>query len=219
MALDSYDNLQTAVMLQLENSGIETQVEDWITLAESTLNRRLPAVETSTTLTATVGSREIDTSSVSAIEPIRLMMTYFGNEQEIDYKPYGTIERLSSNGLPAAYAWSRNAQKVYFDRPADTAYTYRWVYREKFALSDSATTNWLLDNHPDVYFAATLVWGSAMWPTDGMLDTTQWEQMLERKIPEVARDIAAAKMRGVFLRTDPALTGIGRYDINTDEGA
>lgn len=197
MAISAYNDLKTKVASWGRRSGNSTfvsEVPDIITLAEARLNRELPAVETDQTLTGMANSRTIDISAYAVVEPIALFLAESGeDERQIPFKADGTFPYLTNAGEPSFAAI--DGTNIDFDRPLDAAYPFRFRYRQKFNLSDSATTNWLLTNHPDVYLAACLMWGAGYredWPNGGA-----FKAILDEGIPSV-RNIIAQKKRGVL---------------------
>lgn len=210
MALSTYSELQTSCLDWMERSGATNYVAaapDWITLAEAKLNRKLGAVETDATLTGTIGSRSIDISSLSIVQPISLFGTEpsDGDEWEVLEKPPGSFRFVDDNGRPRY--WSKDGTNLEFERPCDQAYSFRFRYRQRFALSDAAPTNWLLTNHPDVYFTASMMWGAGY--SEDWQNGAAWKAVLEQAIPEVRHEIAENNRRGM-LSVDPALARIGQ---------
>lgn len=200
MALANYSDLQSSVTDWLARSDIQAAAPDCITLAEARLNRLLGAVETDQTLTGTSGSRRIDISSLSCVEPIALFLAESGNDEvQLTPKADGTFPYLNSSGKPRY--WAIDGTNIDFDRPLDAAYPFRFRFRQRFALSDSATTNWLLTNHPDVYLAAALMWGAGY--VKSIAEASTWKSILDEGIPEVRRVLARNKKS--VLTVDPAL--------------
>ncbi|MCP4410086.1 MAG: hypothetical protein GY807_20545 [Gammaproteobacteria bacterium] len=199
MAISNYGELQSAITDWLARSELSGKATELITLAEAKLKRNLEVVETDTTLTGTVNSRRIDISALSLIEPIALFISSDGDEQEVDLKADGTFPYLEHTGEPGYYAI--DGTNIDFDRPLDEAYSFRFRYRGRFALSDAAPTNDLLTNHPDVYLSACLVWGGLYIRDAGVISTQK--ALLEEFIKEAKSEIAQKK-RGVQT-VDPAL--------------
>jgi hypothetical protein len=163
MTLSTYSTFKTAVQDWLTRSGIDAVVSDCVTLAEAGLNRELGAVETDAALTGVLDNRRIDLSAVSMVQPIALFLAESGKDEiEIPFKTDGTFPYLATSGKPKKAAFDVSLGYIDFDCPLDSAYPFRLRYRQRFALSDSAPTNWLLTNHPDVYLAATMMWGLAI---------------------------------------------------------
>jgi hypothetical protein len=206
MALNDYAALQATALRWMERTGVDTaEAPDWIALAEARLNRELGAVETDTTLTGVVGSRSISLSGLGMVQPIALFISEVGSEEEfLTPKADGTFEYSPDSRKPRI--WSIDGSNIDFDSILNQAYPFRFRYRQRFALSDSETTNWLLTNHPDLYLAATLMWGAGYnqdWQNGAV-----WKQTLEQTIPEVKNQIA--QLKRAVATVDVALTYPGR---------
>lgn len=211
MAITNYSELQAAVANWMARSDVAGSAAEFIALAEARLNREIPAVETDAALVGTPDSRRIDISSQNCVAPIALFLARSGyDERELQRQVDGTFPYLDAAGEPRM--WALDGSNIDFDRPLDQAYPFRFRFRQKFALSSDAPTNWLLTNHPDVYLAAVLVWGGVFIqnPTYAAL----FDGALREGIPAVQAIIAKGK-RGT-LRVDPALLSSGRYDYRTD---
>lgn len=207
MAISTYAELQTAVSDWMARSDLSGNAADFITLAEARLNREIPAVQTDVTLTGTLGSRRIDVSANSVTSAIALFLVDTdGDETELTRKMDGTFPYLDTSGEPQFWAMDGSAA-IDFDCPLDTAYTFRFRIKQRYALSVSATTNWLLTNHPDIYLAATLVWGGAF--TKDFPYASAFVSSLESGIPSV-NNIIMEQNRGL-LTVDPALRSVGGY--------
>jgi hypothetical protein len=220
MALATYADLKTKAASWLRRSGNATfvaEVPDFIALAEARLNRELGPVETDASLTATVDSRSVSLSGLSIVEPLALFLADPGdtNEREVQKQPAAALPYVDSSGRPGQWAMD-SVTTIEFDRPADMAYALRFHYRQRFALSDSATTNWLLTNHPDLYLAATLMWGAGYM--ESWQNGATFKSMLDEGLASVQRTLSRQK-RGT-LRVDPALVRIGRrsYDDLVNNG-
>lgn len=203
-----YDTLQTSVLEFITRSELTGNVEDWIALAEARLNRELPAVIEESTLTGVVDSRTIDVSSLSINEPMDLWLTDPSTSDEQRVTKSANFPYLSTSGTPEQYSYDSDDAELNFNRPCDVAYSFRFVYSERFALSDSVTTNWLLTNHPDVYLAACMAWGHIYTER---LDAVQ---LIEAKlnmemIPSVRSFIA--DLNRSQAKVDPALVLMNRY--------
>jgi hypothetical protein len=212
MALNTYATLKTAIQDWMVRTDLSGNVADWITLAEARLNRELNPVETDATLTGTIDARTVSVSALSIVEPIALFLVdSTGNEVELTKKSLFALEDTS--GVPSFWEYDPDASAgvIRFNCPLDAAYSLRFRYRQRFALSDSATTNWLLTNHPDVYLSASLVWGSGF--VDAFEKAGAFKTMLEEGIASVLHIIAQGNR--AELTVDPALTAVpirGSYD-------
>jgi hypothetical protein len=203
MALSNYTELQASVLDWMVRAGQTGQVVDWIALAEARLNRELGPVETDTTLTGVVDSRRIDISAVPIVQPIALFLAEVGSDEvRINPAADGTFPYLTTSGRPTK--WAIDGTNIDFDRPLDSAYPFRFRYRQRFALATSST-NWLLTNHPDVYLAASIVWGSAY--NKNLSEASAWKQLLDEAIPSIKSSIAQSKR--AVLTVDPGLASRG----------
>jgi hypothetical protein len=206
MAISTFSELKTAIATWAERTGdadFVARTVDCITLFEAKANRVLGAVETDASLVAVVDSRNVSISALSIVQPIALFMAESGTEDEVRLTPQsaGTMAYEDTSGTPSEYAIS--GTNIVFSRPASQAFDLRLHYRQRFALSDEAPTNWLLDNHPDVYLAGSMMWGAGYqedWQNGAL-----WKGILEEGIPEIKSQIAQSQ-RGT-LKIDPALFG------------
>lgn len=204
MAISTYSELKTAISDWMDRTDLTGNVTDFITLAEARLNRKIDAVETDATLTGTVDSRNVSVSALSVIEPMSVFIadTAGGDEREVQIKAPGTFAYNDTSGEPGYVAL--NGTNLVFDHPLDIAYSIRFRYRGRFALSDAAPTNDLLTNHPDVYLAACIMWGGVF-----IRDTASvagFKSLLDEFMDETSNHIAQKK-RGT-LSPDPALSAI-----------
>lgn len=204
MALATYNDLKTFLQDMMARSDLSGNVADFITLAEARLNREIPAAETDVTLTGTLGNRRIDVSANSVVSPIALFLNDDGKEVEITRHADGTFPYTDTSGFPIR--WAMDSQSyVDFNCPLQEAYTFRFRIRQRYALSDSATTNWLLTNHPDIYVAASLIWGGGY--TKDFEYAGIFNSSLLNGIESV-KNVIAEQSRGI-LTVDPALQAVG----------
>lgn len=206
MPISNYTQLQQAVGDWMARADVLGNAADFIALAEARLNRELNPVEVDAALVGSIGSRTIDISSLAMVEPIELFVHVLGGEAKLLPRAIGTFPYLDTTGTPALYGI--DGQTIAFDRPCDQAYPFRFRYKQKFALSDQAPTNWLLSEHPDVYLAASVMWGGVFVQDGGY--AASFKTVLDETIPSI-RSAIAQKKRGV-LTVDPALQSTARCD-------
>lgn len=202
----NYAQLQQEIVtfaMRRGDTEFEAAVPSFIRMAESKLNRRLQlrVMQVDADLVGTVGSRLMPLPA-DFVEPYALHLTTSGVREMRGPDIAGQMPIGSSNGTPSR--WCVNGENIELDTPCDQAHTFSLRYRKSFALSEAAPTNWLLDNHPDVYLQACLLWGCAF-----VLDREVaglWKGELEQSIEEIgwldARSIAIAP-----LKTDLAASG------------
>jgi hypothetical protein len=206
MALATKAELLASALDWMKRAGQTGQAPDWLTLAEARLNRELGPVETDASRTGTVDSRSISISALSIVEPIALWVTLdTDDEREVQPTSPSNLAYIETSGPPAQWCMD-STTNLKLDRPCDAEYAFRFRYRQRFSLDADGDTNWLLDNHPDIYLAAVLMWGAgynAAWNNGSI-----WKGVLDEGIPSV-RNSLAQQRRGT-LRVDPALQAVGR---------
>jgi hypothetical protein len=141
---------------------------------------------------------------------VALFVTTFGVQTKLTPRLAGTFEYGSVNGVPSA--WCINGVNIDLDVPCDQAHTFSFRYRKSFALSDSAATNWLLTNHPDVYLFAALTEAAFFIENPDFMATVQ--ARLELALKEVV-DKQGRSLSIATLATDPALAAPRRFNIKT----
>jgi hypothetical protein len=206
MTITNYTELQQAVSDWMARGDVSGNAADFISLAEARLNRELNPVETDVALVGVISSRTIDISSIAMVKPIALFIAETGGERPLLMRANGTFPYIDSEGKPSI--WSIDGSTIAFDRPCDQAYSFRSRYQERFALSGSVTTNSLLTLHPDVYLAATLMWGG-VFTQDGAY-AAGFKTLLDEAIPSIRSNMAQGR-RGLLM-VDPGLVAANRSD-------
>lgn len=199
MALDTFSNFKTAVADWLNRSDLTSAIPDFITLAEAGLrkDRRLENVLRET-ITVSAEATTLNSELTSDFRALKYLYhdgaTYYG---EIEIVP---AEKLShykqtygATGVPRAGAL---LDGVLVLAPApDTSYTLDIVYEwELVALSDSAPSNWLLANHPDIYLYATLVESAPYLKDDPRI--VVWKAELEKRLNDLFLDTQRREFSG-----------------------
>jgi len=217
MAITTYSELQAALVDYMgDNAYTSSRAQTDIALAEARLNRELKSVRSSASLTGTLSSATIDVSAYSVISPVALYVTSYDEDDEIVFRPTGTMPFSDDDNYPLGYTLISNNDTIRFNCPLDEAYTFRFEYVGRFALSDAAPTNQLLTDHPDVYFAAALLWG-AVKNQDGEL-AASYKALLDSFIFETRNYLAQAQRS--TLVPDMALLAISSsrgFDIDRGE--
>ena len=211
-ALNTYAGLADAVTEFAWRKGdgdFRSQAEAFISLAESRLNRvlQLRVMETNAPLVGVVGSRFIPLPD-DYVEPFALRLTTFGDEQSLPVFVASDLPVEIGSGIPCR--WCIDGANIGLDVKCDQAHTFLFRYRKAFRLSKEKPTNWLLDNHPDLYLAASLVWGAARGREDE--EVTKWATILASGLEEVAHNDA----KGVALaplKVDASLVARDRFNI------
>ncbi len=109
--------------------------------------------------------------------------TYFGPLGQVTPSQLGELKGIyGTQGAPEYYAVVN--RKVRVCPTPDQAYTLDMVYdQELTSLSDSAPTNWLITDHPDVYLYSALLEAEPFLKNDERL--SMWAEMRERVLEEL----------------------------------
>lgn len=186
MAISTYSELQTAVADWLNRTDLTTAVKNFIALAEARMNRDIRARRMLTTeqiLIPTAGF-DLDGLTGTYLEAKTLYINqghceFITQERALDYqylynnsvmKPWFTIKGdlliLAPSSFPVYQAPAMSETSPLLletDYPvalSDSESEIEGVltyYAKIPALSDSAATNWLLSDSPDLYLYGTLV--------------------------------------------------------------
>ena len=160
MAIGTFAQLKTATANWLDRSDLTDRIPEFITLAEARFNRvlRIRDMETVSTAISTVaGTREYSL-------PTRFVQM---KEFHLTTDPLTPLAYITPEMMTRMQAGSTKskpqvftviADKVRLGPNPDAVYTTSMLYYQAFAaLSDSATTNDMLTNNPDVYLYGTLL--------------------------------------------------------------
>lgn len=189
MALDSYANLQTAVLTHLAHVGNATLtavLPDLIKLFEAKAARRLRTRDMEERDTATLSTQYL--ALPTGFVEMRSIKLNSDPIQDLDYATPDFISRV--------YVGSQVAQpKVYtiiggelmFAPIPDQSYTVEMAYYKFSGLSDSNTSNWLLTNHPDAYLYGTLVEAAIFLKDEDGARALLWKQLLEQAFDAIDR--------------------------------
>jgi|TARA_R110002020_G_scaffold40406_1_gene119519 hypothetical protein len=160
MAIGTFAQLKTAAANWLDRSDLTDRIPEFIALAEARFNRELRTrdMETVSTAISTVaGTREysLPTGFVQ-------MKEFHLSTDPLTPLAYITPEMMTRLWAGSATAkpqvFTIIADNVRLGPAPDAVYTTSMLYYKTFtALSDSATTNEMLTNNPDVYLYGTLL--------------------------------------------------------------
>ena len=160
MAIGTFAELKTATANWLDRSDLTDRIPEFIALAEARFNRilRTRDMETvSTAISTSAGTREysLPTGFVQ-------MKEFHLTTDPLTPLAYITPEMMtrlwagSGRGKPEVFTII--ADNVRLGPNPDAVYTTSMLYYKTFtALSDSATTNDMLTNNPDVYLYGVLL--------------------------------------------------------------
>ena len=158
MAITTYSELQTAIADFLNRSDLTSTVPTFIALAEAQFQRDVRHWRQDKRSTTTCDGRYTELPD-DFVSPHRLYLTGANDALEKMSANEMQDRRYNSEdaaGEPRFYTFAGGEIEVY--PTPDDSYTLEMTYRGSIpALSDAATTNWLLTNAVDVYLYGSLI--------------------------------------------------------------
>jgi hypothetical protein len=162
VAITTYAELQTATANWLDRTDLTARIPEFIELSEANFNRVIRQPDMVVTDNSFSLASRYNTLPSDTLEIVRIV---------VDLTPVIVLEYLtpeeisqrrivmSATGKPYYFTTVGGATNQLEILPSpDSTYTSSIVYYTRIAaLSDSATSNWLLAAHPDIYLFGTLV--------------------------------------------------------------
>lgn len=147
----NYTSLKTAITDYMHRSDLSSLTPTFISLAEAFMFRELHVkelqVSVAGTTTSGYGTLPSDFGSVS-----RVSVTYGNSARTLDYQSIADAS-LSTTANPGFYSLENGKLRIW---GAADGQAYTLYYIPKIvSLSDTVSTNWLLDNAPDLYLYAS----------------------------------------------------------------
>lgn len=205
-AFDSYTTFKTAVADWLNRDDLTDRIPDFIESAENVLQRD-SRVRRLVKAQFDVDEEEEDLpTAYRALEGLyHDGGTYFGEIEIVSPGYLSEINRRNSGsaGVPS-HAAIVDSTTIRFAPPPDDTYNLRIVYWQTVPhLSDSALSNWLLDEHGDLYLYATLVESAPYLRDEERLP--MWEAEKEKRIEALHVDNETRQYSGLITKNVPAL--------------
>lgn len=202
MAITTYSELKDAVADLLDRDDLTTQIPTFISLAEASFNRGIRhwRMEARTQGSQSSGDQYMQIPS-DWIETMRMHVTGNGTTV-LDLASMADIadKRAGAEdvtGRPTHYAMVDSQFELYPTPDAD--YTIELLYIAKIpVLSDSNTSNWLLDEAPDLYLYGAALHSAPLLQEDERLAV--WGQMYGALGKAINSASKRAKFSGSGLR-------------------
>jgi len=197
MALSTFAELKTAIASLLNRGDLTSSIPDFITLAESEMRRILHTRRVIGRSTATLTSQYIamptdfggPRSVVLASTDPKSQLRYVSPEKALELQEGA----YTGTGQPRVY--SVVGDELQFLPAPDGSYDLEMTYwRRLAALSDSATSNWMLTDHPDAY-----LYGSAKHSAPYLKDDQRivvWGGLFESAMQHIEREDSQASFGG-----------------------
>lgn len=218
MAISTYAELQVAAANWLIRSDLTARIPEFITLAESRLNRvlRKRQAEIDVAMTGVASSRTIALPAAYS-EALTVWLTPPGSATRTELNFIDPAKMIATTDAGQPYAWTIDGANLAFERPCDQAYAFTLRCLEKYALSDAVPTNSLLSDYPDAYLFGTLC-EAGPFLRDADL-TSAYESRLTRSIGEINAKDARSRAAQALVTEPGQLQAMRRqtgYNIRTD---
>ena len=193
MAITTYAELKTAIANWLNRDDLTSVIPDFISLTEADLDRKLRHWRMEKRATVSLDDQYSRVPS-DWLESIRFYLSE-GNTYELRQTSHADMinrrmNAANTSGRPQFYTMSDGAFEI-FPTP-DTAYTAELLYYGRTAaLSDSNTSNWVLEYAPDAYLYGALMHSAPYLVDDAR--TQVWASLYQTAIDNV--NMASEKAR------------------------
>ena len=179
MAIDSFTSLRDSIARWIRNADAIVQIPDFIALAEARITADLMTVRPMwqrSRAALTSGESTIATPD-DCMSFVGCALVLSGELVEIPVIAITSVQFASTTtGRPTCCAVSGETLHVY--PPADQTYTLEMIYHRRLpAISDSVTSNWVLEQAPQLYLYGALIESSGY--TGESARIPQWEAMYE----------------------------------------
>lgn len=184
--IESYSDLKTSIAGFLHRSDLTSMIPEFIADAEARIydELRIRAMETAFSTAISSGVVALPTGFLEwkflyvNTDPVRKL------ERKSEEWIYANYPERSSNGIPLYFA--REGSNLIFAPYPDDTYTIKGVYYKRLdSLSDSNTTNWLIDNAPDVLRYGALCEAGIYCVDDARVPL--WEQKFAAAVARLKR--------------------------------
>jgi hypothetical protein len=164
VSISTYSELKTSIADWVVRTDLTSVIPDFITLAEAQMNREVRDRRMIKRATAAIDAGYTAVPTLEFVTPDQA-----AEEQRLD----------SSNGRPQFFTMIGEEFQVV--PSPDSSYTGELTYYEKIqSLSDSNTSNWMLENHPDIYLYGSLMQAAPYLDDDERIPT--WGGLYSRAI-------------------------------------
>jgi len=198
MAITNYSNLQTTIADFLNRDDLTTVIPTFIQLAESQINRDLRHWKMEVRASGQQSSGDAYMQiPADWIETIRFHITD-GGTRPLDLISRKALEdkragNENQSGTPRYYTHADSQFELY-PTPSETVNTELLYFAKIDGLSDGNTSNWLLEDAPDVYLYGALIHSAPYLAEDERVGV--WAQMYSASISQLNSQSEKSRMSG-----------------------
>ena len=196
MPITTYAELKTNIADLLNRDDLTSVSSTFVSLAEADLNRQIRHWRQEKRSTASIDT-QYSAIPADMLEVIRFYITsgdtrpleLISQAEMLDRK----FRNLNTSGQPAYYAVTAGELEVY--PVPDGTYTSELYYFGKTdALSDSNTSNWILEHYPDAYLYGSLIHSAPYLKDDARIQV--WAALYQNAIDAINQASEKAKFGG-----------------------
>jgi hypothetical protein len=159
MAISTYSELNTAVANWLDRDDLTDRIPEFIALCEARFNRllRIRAMEYKQTASTVAGQRNLALpTGFIQMRNLQMNASPIVPMQYVTPEIYDRLYGSTFTGTPEMYTII--ADEIQLGPIPASVQTIEMLFYKKFdALTDVATTNWMITNAPDVYLYGCLL--------------------------------------------------------------
>lgn len=196
----NYSELQSSIADFLNRSDLTAVIPTFIQLAEARMNRiiRTRKMESRTTENVSTQFVALPTDFLE-YRNLQLNLSPVVVLAYVTPQYADTLRAGSIQGRPRFFTVVANQLEL-IPAPQETMELESVYYRRIPALSGMATSNWLIESHPDIYLYGSLV-QAALYLKD---DPTVWASLFDSAVDELMQEDQGALFHG----TTPLMRGI-----------
>jgi hypothetical protein len=202
MAITSYAQLKSSIADYLNRDDLTAVIPTFISLAEAQMDREVRHYRMIERVSGQIDSRYSQIPN-GWVETVRFnIATGEGAETRLELTSLDDMSQLRENGddiagKPTHYALVGETFEL-FPTP-DQEYEIQLVYYERIPkLSDTNTSNWLLEIAPDAYLHGALMQSAPYLKDDARMQV--WASMYSMALSEVNLDNERARFSGSGVR-------------------
>lgn len=209
MALDTYTNLQAAVVNWLKRDDLTSYIPDFVTLAEDMLFTDLavlnpPPRQMETTQSSTLSGQTLALPA-GYLSTKRFRVSVGGSYRVLEYKTPEQMGKYVSSESPWYY--TTNGDNLELGPIPDSGYAYDWIYHKSPdpLATASGGVNWLLAQYPSLYLYGSLLQTAPFLKNDERLAT--WQALYQQQMQNLEEANRRDRISGSTLkiRSDAAV--------------
>lgn len=162
MALSTYAELQAHIADDIDRDDMTARIPIFIAMTEAEMSAKLRTAYNTATATITFASTGLADAPTGFREPrmIKLAANPFNSLKSVTFAEMVELRAYGQEaGSPTSFVVEGEAIRCHPAPSADTSAECLY-YRDIPALSDSNTSNWVLEKHPELYLEGALMYAN-----------------------------------------------------------